>query len=281
MTKVMKSYLAFLLLIGWSFDICPQTAVQKSAVVNGNGSSSLAFQAGEKLTYKVYYNWNFVWLAAGEVTFEISENDRYYHFKAIGRTYESYEWFYYVRDVYHSWADKNTLLPQYSERSIHEGEYRIYERIQYDQNARKAVVWRAPKQGEPETRTEHHVQDYVFDVLSSIYFLRTLDLSNKPAGTEYPFRIFMDQEEFPLRLRYLGKEDNKKIRGLGRFRTLKVQPQVIVGHIFTEDSKMTVWVSDDENRLPLLIETPIAVGSVKMILKEHKGLKYPLHAKRE
>ncbi len=244
------------------------------------GSDNCAFQRGEKLTYKVYYNWNFVWLAAGEVTFEVNEDDHQYHFKATGSTYESYDWFYYVRDVYNSWVDKSTRLPSYSERSVHEGNYRIFERIKFDQSRRKATVWRAPKRGEPETQTEHPVREPVHDVLSSLYFLRTIDFSDKPVGFEQPFCIFMDQEEYPLRMRYLGKETNKKIRGLGRFNTLKFQPQVIVGNIFKDDAKMTVWVSDDANRIPLLVETPIAVGSVKMVLKEHKNLKYPLGAEK-
>ncbi len=263
----------------WGGAVVFSQAFAPSTVSLRNGANDYAFQVGEKLTYKVYYNWNFVWLAAGEVTFEVMEDDRQYHFKAVGSTYESYEWFYYVHDVYHSWVDRNTLLPRYSERSVHEGNYRIFERIQFDQNNRKATVWRATKRGDPETRSEHSVQERVFDVLSSLYFLRTLDFADKPVGTEQPFRIFMDQEEYPLRLRYIGKEGKKKIRGLGRFSTLKFQPQVIVGNIFTDDSKMTVWVSDDENRIPLLIETPIAVGSVKMVLKEYKGLKYPLRSK--
>ncbi len=264
----------------WGVTVVFSQAFAPSTVSLRNGANDYAFQVGEKLTYKIYYNWNFVWLAAGEVTFEVMEDDRQYHFKAVGSTYESYEWFYYVHDVYHSWVDRSTLLPRYSERSVHEGNYRIFERIQFDQGNRKATVWRATKRGDPETRSEHPVQERVFDVLSSLYFLRTLDFSDKPVGTEQPFRIFMDQEEYPLRLRYVGKEEKKKIRGLGRFNTLKFQPQVIVGNIFTDDSKMTVWVSDDENRIPLLIETPIAVGSVKMVLKEHKGLKYPLRSKQ-
>jgi hypothetical protein len=263
----------------WGVTVVFSQAFAPSTVSLRNGANDYAFQVGEKLTYKVYYNWNFVWLAAGEVTFEVMEDERQYHFKAVGSTYESYEWFYYVHDVYHSWVDRNTLLPRYSERSVHEGNYRIFERIQFDQNNRKATVWRATKRGDPETRSEHSIQERVFDVLSSLYFLRTLDFTDKPVGTEQPFRIFMDQEEYPLRLRYIGKEGKKKIRGLGRFSTLKFQPQVIVGNIFTDDSKMTVWVSDDENRIPLLIETPIAVGSVKMVLKEYKGLKYPLRSK--
>ncbi len=250
-----------------------QPAVDSTRAVNG------AFQHGEKLTYKIYYNWNFVWLAAGEVTFKVFDEDKQYHYQAYGATYDSYEWFFKAEDKYDSWVDKTTLLPVHSERSIHEGKYQIFERITFDQAALATTVWRATKRGESETKTEHSVKEKVHDILSSLYFMRTIDFAGKNKGAEEPFRIFMDQEEFPLKMRYMGKEGRKKVRGMGRYNTLKFEPQVIVGNVFKEEAKMTVWVSDDENRIPILLETPVSVGSVKMILKEYEGLKYEFKAK--
>jgi len=237
------------------------------------------FQHGEKLTYKIYYNWNFVWLAAGEVTFQAFDEGKQYHYQAKGKTYSSYEWFFTVKDEYDSWVDKNTLLPNYSERSVNEGDYQIFEKISFNQVSKKTTVWRSKKRGETETKTEHTVQDCVHDVLSSLYHLRNVDFAGKKAGAEEPFRIFMDQEEFPLKMRYLGKDDRKKVHGMGRYKTLKFQPKLIVGNVFKEDEKMTVWVSDDQNRIPIMIESPVSVGSVKMVLKEYKGLKYDFSAK--
>jgi hypothetical protein len=89
----------------------------------------------------------------------------------------------------------------------------------------------------------------------------------------------MDQEEYPLTMKYLGKEYSKTIHGMGNFNVLKFQPEVIVGNVFKEDSKMTVWVADDNNRIPVLIESPVSVGSVKVVLKSYKGLKYNFEAK--
>lgn len=237
------------------------------------------FQNAEKLTYKIYYNWNFVWLAAGEVTFQVFDEGKQYHYQARGKTYDSYEWFFKVQDEYDSWVDKNTLLPVYSERSVNEGDYHIFEKINFNQSSRKMTVFRSPKRGETEKKTEHDVKDCVHDVLSSLYHLRNIDFSSRQSGAEHPFRIFMDQEEFPLTMRYLGKESRKKVHGMGRYNTMKFQPQVIAGNVFKEDAKMTVWVSDDQNRIPVLIESPVSVGSVKMVLKEYKGLKYAFTAK--
>jgi Protein of unknown function (DUF3108) len=237
------------------------------------------FQHGEKLTYKIFYNWNFVWLAAGEVTFRVFDEGAQYHYQAKGETYDSYEWFFSVKDEYDSWVDRNSLMPNYSERSVNEGNYHIFEKISFNQASRKMTVWRADKRGAAETKTEHGVQDCVHDVLSSLYNLRNIDFANQSAGYTVPFRVFMDKEEYPLKMKYLGKE-RKKVHGMGRYNTLKFQPSVIAGTVFKEDAKMTVWVSDDQNRIPVLIESPVSVGSVKMVLKEYWGLKYDFTAKQ-
>lgn len=244
-----------------------------------NGGPTPAFQHGEEIVYKIYYNLNFIWVPAGEVSFRVFDEGSQYHYQAKGKTYESYEWFYTVKDDYDSWVDKNTLLPNYSERSVNEGDYHMFEKISFNQTAKHTIVWRAPKRGDKETKTEHNVQDQVYDVLSTLYYLRSLDFGSQQPGYAVPFRVFMDQEEFPLKMNYLGKDDSKRIHGMGRYKTLKFQPEVIVGNVFKDGSKMTVWVSDDQNRIPLLIETPVSVGSVKMVLKRYWGLKYDFGAK--
>jgi hypothetical protein len=238
-----------------------------------------SFQAGEELTYKIYYNWNFVWLSAGEVTFKVMDEGEKYHFQAKGKTYDSYEWFFEARDAYDSWVDKKTLLPLYSERDIKEGDYSIFEKVKFNQTGKLTTVWRADHRGADETQTEHTLKGQVHDILSSLYFLRTLDLASKGPGATQPFTIFMDKEEFPLKMRFMGKEGRKKVHGMGHYRTQKFQPDVIAGNVFSEDAKMTVWVSDDQNRIPVMIESPVSVGSVKVVLKNFKGLKYDFTAR--
>lgn len=257
----------------------PQQAVQNGdpePCVNTNNT----FQNGEKITYKIYYNLNFVWVPAGEVVFKVFDEGNQWHYQAIGSTYSSYEWFFSVKDEYNSWVDKNTLLPNYSERNVNEGDYHIFEKISFNQSDRKMTVWRSKKKGETETKTEHTVAGCVHDVLSSLYSLRNYDFSSQQTGHSVPFRIFMDKEEFPLKMKYMGKDAKKKVYGMGKYDTMKFQPDVIAGEVFNADAKMTVWVSDDQNRIPLLIETPVSVGSVKMVIKDYWGLRYDFTAKR-
>ena len=80
-----------------------------------------------------------------------------------------------------------------------------------------------------------------------------------------------------LHYRYLGRE-TKKIRNMGRFRTLKFNCQLgsSQGFSFTDGSVFTIWISDDENKIPLYIESPVRVGSINAYISGYKGLKYPM-----
>ena len=236
------------------------------------------FAAGEEITYKVFYNWNFVWLPAGEVVFKTIEKDDLYHITATGRTYSTYEWFFKVRDKYEVFVDKETLLPVTSIRQVREGGYRLYDKIEFDHENKKLTSFRG-KTKESATLRSFEVSDCMHDVLSIIYHARNIDYDNYQEGDTFPIKIFMDKEEWPLKVKYEGKDDNKKVKGRGRFKTIKFSPEVIVGDVFTEEAKMNVWATDDANRLPLLIESPVSVGSVKVVLKNYKNLRHEMTAK--
>ncbi len=235
------------------------------------------FEDGEEIVYKIYYNWNFVWLAAGEVKFKVEDLGDRYHLSAHGRTYKSYEWFFTVRDYYDTYIDKETLLPYISIRNVREGGYRLYDAVTFDPNRNVAISNRG-KSREVAKPTEYSVDNCMHDILSIMYYTRNIDFNHLNEGAQLPIKIFMDKETWPLKVKYKGKEEGKKIKGKGKFRTHKFSPEVIVGEVFKEDSQMSVWVSDDQNKIPLLIESPVSVGSVKVVLKSYKGLKYDFDA---
>ena len=261
----------------WNTTEPPQVAEEISPCSIYNNS----FRHGETITYKLYYNWNFVWLAAGEVTFRVREKDDQYHLSAYGSTYKSYEWFYKVRDKYDTYVDKNTLLPVISIRDVQEGKYRLYDKVTFDQGGAKAYSLRG-KSKETAELVEYKIDNCMHDILSIIYYTRNIEFEDHQPGTKIPVKIFMDKEVWPLKVEYRGKEENVKVKGLGRFNTIKFSPEVISGYVFGEDSDpMNVWASDDKNKIPLIIESPVSVGSVKAILKEYNGLRYDLSSERE
>lgn len=238
-----------------------------------------AFREGEELTFKMYYNWKFVWVSAGEVTFRVQDAGDQYHVSAVGSTYKSYDSFFKVRDYYHSWLDKETLLPSVSLRDVEEGPYRLYDRIEFDRGQGVAKSMRGKSKDQAEL-TKYPVEQCIHDILSIIYFSRNLDFRNMREGEAFPIKIFIDKETWPLKVVYRGKEAKKRIRGQGRFDTMVFSPEVIAGNVFNEGAEVKVWVSDDRNRIPLQVESPLSVGSVKAVLKDYQGLKHSLDARR-
>lgn len=276
-------FFSFFTLVSMAFlpsqtiDTIKSSASDKEALTT---KPSVNFQVGEELIYKIYYNLNFVWIPAGEVTFKVSDKDAEYHISATGRTYSTYEWFYKVRDQYDSYIDKNTLLPNLTIRDVNEGKYKLFSKVAYDQNGKKAFFERGDSRNNIQAKGTLDTKDLMHDVLSILYYCRTLDYDNASSGQEYPINILLDEAIYPLKYKLLGKED-KKIRDLGKWSTLKLSPKVISGNMFKEGTEMKIWASNDANKVPLMIESPVSVGSVKIVLKSWKGLKYPTTAKKD
>ncbi len=242
-------------------------------------TKNTTFTAGEELTYKLYYNWNFVWLSAGEMTFKVIDEDDQWHFKVVGKTYESYDWFFKVRDYYDTWVQKETGLPIMGIRNIEEGKYRLYDYLTYDQS--RGTVHNDRGKAPTDIR-EHHdfkIDRCMHDIVSILYYARNVDFSKMKKDEAFPVQIFMDKEAWPLKVRYNGSEANKNIRDFGKFNTQKFSPEVIPGRVFPDGASINVWVTDDANRVPLVIDSPLSVGSVKAVLHKHQGLRYPMKAK--
>ena len=236
------------------------------------------FAPGEVITYKIYYNWNFIWLSAGEVVFKVHELPNQYHITVTGTTYESYEWFYQVRDRYESYLDKETLLPKIHIKDVQEGGYTRYDRTTFDQIDQRAISARGRTRDDLQEETIDF-EGCMHDLISIVYWARNLKYEDMRTGQEIPITILMDRKIYPLKVKYLGPEAATQVKGVGKFNTQKFSPQLIAGEVFKEGDEMKIYVSDDENKLPVLIESPVVVGSVKAVLHKYSGLKYPLTAK--
>lgn len=232
-----------------------------------------SFKEGEELVYKVYYNWKFVWVPAGEVKFRVSENDQDFKLEAIGKSYSSYDNFFRVRDYYATTVDKSTLRPKTFVRHIEEGNYRKFDSLYFDQKNGMLQSFNG-KTKDVAKNKQFDIDPCTLDLLSVMYSLRNTKVDNYSPGDFLDIVMFMDEEKFPIHVIY-EKQEDKKIKDLGKFPSLKIKPELIVGNIFKEGDVMNIWVSDDENKVPLLIESPISIGSVKAVLKSYSGLRHP------
>jgi hypothetical protein len=236
-----------------------------------------AFAGGENLVYKVYYNLGFVWIPAGEVTFKAKENQEHYEFIAEGKTYKNYESIFKVNDYFYTKVDKKSMLPQNFVRIVEEGNYRVYDSIRFHHDVNKAMIFHGPSKSKTKISTLQ-TQGCTQDLMSNLYMLRNAETDEFKKGDAIETKMIFDKEIHPIRITYSGKE-RKEIKRFGKFNTLKFHPEVVAGNVFKEGDQMTVWVSDDNNRLPLMIESPVSVGSVKVVLKNYKGLRHELLSK--
>jgi hypothetical protein len=114
----------------------------------------------------------------------------------------------------------------------------------------------------------------VQDVISAVYYARNIDFSKYKQNDRIPFTMFLDNEVYNMYIRYLGREDVKT--KYGTFKAIKFKPLLVKGEVFKGGENMTVWVSDDPNRILLRAESPILVGSVKVDMMGYKNLRYKL-----
>jgi hypothetical protein len=232
------------------------------------GIKNTSFQEGEVLKFRVYYNMSALWVPAGDASFtttsEMLNGKPVYHIVGDGRTLKSYEWFYKVRDKYETYLDKETMLPVRFVRNVNENGFKIYNNVTFNQKQGKAV----------STHGVFNIPDCVQDVLSAIFYARNIDYSKHKVGDKIPFSMFLDDKVYELYIRYLGKE--KITTKYGTFNTIKISPLLIQGTIFKGGEKMMIWVSDDANHIPVRVDSPILVGSVKVDMMGYEKLRNPL-----
>ena len=226
-----------------------------------------SFQDGEKLTFRVYYNMSFIWINGGDAEFTVKpeevNNRQVYHVTGFGRTANSFEWFYKVRDTYESFLDKDTYLPLRFVRNVSEGNIKFVNEVAFDRAKSEAI---SDKQTFSVPKNTH-------DVLSSMYYARNVNYNKYKPGDKIPFTMFLDKQVYNLYIKYIGKE--KITTKMGTFNAIKISPLLIQGTIFKDGNKMTIWLSDDDNHLPVRVESPILIGSVKIDLMSWENLANP------
>jgi hypothetical protein len=219
------------------------------------------------MEYLVHYGW----IDAGKAIVEVQNEDMEYqgrtmlHIKGWGRSKGAFDFFYKVRDYYETVMDPDSMVPYHFVRDINEGGFKFRKEYNFDRENQRVVT----HNGEIIK-----VPGGVQDLLSSYYFARHIDLDSYQIGDVISFKAIVDEKVEPLRIRYLGKE-KVKIK-TGTYRCHKFQPLVQEGRIFDDPEDLTVYISDDKNKVPVLMKADVLVGSIKMELISWEGLLHDL-----
>lgn len=233
-----------------------------------------AFQRGEKITFRVFYDSYITGnVNAGIASLEIKpENEiiagrNTMNVVGLGRTKGAFNFFFRVVNRYETYLDEEAIVPLLFIRRINEGGYKKSQDVVFNQFENIAIS---------NTATVPVIPN-VQDIISAFYYLRTYDYDDAEVGDIYDVSFFLDDTVYVSRVVFDGREEvNTR---LGNFRTLRFKPQVLSGDVFSQPYPMTLWISDDKNKIPVMVQSGIIVGSVKMELIEYSGLKNPMSSK--
>jgi len=235
----------------------------------------VVFTNGEEVSFTVSYNWGPIWVDAGTVSFkttlEQKKGKTLWHFVSSGRTFASYDFLFKVGDTYESWIDTTTFETIEFSRYIYEGGYQLQNRSWFD-SPHRMVYSNTKRNDDPIVHDTLHMIGCTFDMLSAVYYVRSLDPDSMQRDTVLPVFVAIDDSVYRIDVRLLGKEIVEHPDGT-RYPCNKFSATMVEGTIFTKDQEALVWVTDDRNRIPVYIEAKILVGSVKAYLREAKGLK--------
>lgn len=228
------------------------------------------FLPGEFLKYRVFYDsWMTANITAGYGTMEIdplliTTNGREtYHITVTGNSTGLFSLFFKVRDRFETFVDCEGMMPLKFIRRTREGGYKRDDEVTFDHVRKIAQSKRALKE----------ITTYTQDIVSAFYYVRILDFDTAEVNDAYYLDFFMDDSLYHSEIIFEGREwvDTE----FGEIYCMKFKPKVAVGDIFQEPYPMELWVSDDQNKIPVLMRSAVFIGSVKIELVEYSGLRYP------
>ena len=239
--------------------------------------SGTVFGDGEQIRYTVSYNWGPVWVDAGIVTFSV-KNELFrgkpaWHLNGAGKSFTSYDLLFKVRDYFDSWIDPGTFQSYDFRRNVYEGGYTLLNTLNFDYNSRK-VIANTKCKNKPQRTDTLPIRPCAFDMLSAVYYTRTLDFSELQPNMKKNITVLIDDTYYDIYIKCLGKEIVESTDGK-RYRCIKFAARMVQGTIFKGEEDVLVWVTDDANRIPVYIEAKIIVGTIKAYLKDTKGVKNP------
>lgn len=234
-------------------------------------NDSQNYQSGEILKYRIHYGL----LNAGFATLEVKsttyEGKPHYHIKGEGSSSGAVRAFYKVDDLYETYIDKATNKPSKFVRKISEGGYTRDQVITFDHKDKTAKINDRKAQKVSYKEFSGSVQD----LLSAFYYLRNMETDDLKTGDYMNVDILMADETYKFRLKVLGRETIKT--KFGKIKTIKIRPYVQSGRIFKESESVTMWVTDDDNHIPVQIKAELMVGALKAELHSYSNVKNTLN----
>ena len=224
---------------------------------DSTGIRPLEFGPGEKLVFNITYGI----VVAGEATLEIVGMTEYqghacYNIQSKTKSNRFFSSIYKVRDKIVSYLDAEELYSRYFYKRLREGDYKKNVEISFDHEALLARY---------SNGNEYPTVAGIQDILSAFFFVRSLELE---PGVEYAVPAHSSRKTYDLKVLVHGRERVKV--PAGEWDCLVVEPIIEGDGLFKHEGKLTLYLTDDRYKMPVLIKTKVPVGTIDVELKEYR-----------
>lgn len=211
---------------------------------------------------KFIYDLRWMGINAGKASLEIVDNEKSFKIISTARSADWVSVFYTVDDriessVYKNFAFSTIGQPESYKVKIREGRHRREKEVIFNHKANKVkyIDYLNKK------NKEYDIPNFIFDPLSSFYYIRTLDLN---VGESVFVTIFDSRKVWNVEVLILRKE--KLVLPIGTFNTIVIKPLMKSEGIFYRKGDIYIWLTDDIKRIPVKLQTEVAVGHITAIL---------------
>ena len=241
-------------------------------IVQAQTIKNTAFKSGENLKFVASYNMSSLWTDLAEITMDVStvktSSRELYRLKCAATTYQAWDSYFKIRDLYESYVDKETVKPFLYKRSIDEGGYK--KNVKYVYKWKTGIVKASvQRRTNPEKTQEIQIANETYDLVSVLYMIRTIDYDSMKAGDLLKLKVLIDAKEEIVTVKYSGKETiNNSV--VGKKNCYKLSVSLKDDKILKGKDLNNIWLTADQNKVPVLIKAEIPVGSIQVRLSEMK-----------
>lgn len=229
-----------------------------------------SFTSGEKLKFVASYYMSSLWTDIAEITMEVTtvetSSRELYRLKCAASTYQAWDSYFKIRDLYESYVDKVTVKPFLFKRSIDEGGYK--KSVKYIYKWKSGIVdATVQKKTHPAVNYEIKISDETYDLVSVLYMIRNIDYETMKIGDSFKVKVLIDAKEEIVTVKYSG-EETLNVAKLGKMNCYKLSVSLKDEKILKGKDLNNIWLTADAKRVPVLIKAEIPVGSIQVRIAE-------------
>ena len=248
-------------------------------VLSSASSQNNTIAAGEKLTFAASYNMSGLLNELAQVTMETStvktSKSTLLKLKCTAATYSKWDSFFKIRDLYESYVSPTTLTPYLYNRDISEGGHDKFMKYKFNHKTRtvSSVMRKTRSNGTIwEENKSVKIGASTRDLVTTLYQIRNLDIHKANIGDSQNFTVLFDTKENIITIKLLGKETINT--ALGKKECYKLAISINNSNVLKGSNGNILWLTADENKIPVYAKFKIAVGSGELKIKSATGLKH-------